>query len=162
MTLLDVFGVTNHIEWWQELPRAVVVFVFGLILLRLSGRRVFARWSALDIIISIIMGSSLSRALTGSAPLGGTLLAMILLAFLHWLLARSVARSPRVAHLVEGGAVVLGHSGAVLERQLQRHNISVTDIHEALRKQGVADVAQTRRLTLEPSGNITVLKAESG
>jgi len=157
MTLLDVFGATNHIEWWQELPRAFVVFVFGLILLRVSGRRVFARWSALDIIVSIIMGSCLSRALTGSAPLGGTLLAMILLAFLHWLLALTVARSARFARLVEGSAVVLGHSGAVLERELRQHNISATDIQEALRKQGVADVRETRQLTLEPSGNITVL-----
>lgn len=159
MTLLDVFGATNHIEWWQELPRAVVVFVFGLVLLRVSGRRVFARWSALDIIVSIIMGSSLSRALTGSAPLGGTLLAMILLAFLHWLLALTVARSARFARLVEGGAVVLGHSGTVLEREVRQHNISATDIEEALRKEGVAHVSETRQLTLEPSGNITVLKA---
>lgn len=157
MTLLDVFGVTNHIEWWQELPRAFVVFVFGLTLLRVSGRRVFARWSALDIIVSIIMGSSLSRALTGSAPLGGTLLAMILLAFLHWLFARTATRSARFAQLVEGSAVVLGHSGALLERELRQHNISVTDIQEALRKQGVADIRETRQLTLEPSGNITVL-----
>jgi|SRR6185437_4354731 len=159
MTLLDVFGVTNHIEWWQELPRTLVVFIFGLILLRLSGRRAFARWSALDIIVSIIMGSSLSRALTGSAPLGGTLLAMILLAFLHWLLARTAARSERFAQVVEGSAVVLGRSGVVLERQLRQHNISTTDIDEALRKEGVADVGETRQLTLEPSGNITVLKA---
>lgn len=159
MSLLSVFGVTNHIEWWQELPRAVVVFVFGLLLLRLSGRRAFARWSALDIIVSIIMGSSLSRALTGSAPLGGTLLAMVLLAFLHWLLARMATRSHRFAHLVEGGAVILGKSGTISERQLRRHNISATDFQEALRKEGVDDVARARQITLEPSGNITVLTA---
>ena len=159
MTLLDVFGVTRHVEWWQEMPRAVVIFVFGLILLRVSGRRAFARWSALDIIISIVMGSSLGRALTGSAPLGGTMLAMILLAFLHWLLARTAAWSPRFAHLVEGSPAILGQAGAVFEQQLRRHNISATDFHEALRKEGVADVAQTRQITLEPSGTITVLSA---
>lgn len=159
MTLLDVFGVTNHVEWWQEIPRAVVIFVFGLILLRLSGRRAFARWSALDIIVSIIVGSSLSRALTGSAPLGGTLLAMTLFAFMHWLLARSAARSASFARLIEGGAVILGESGTVSEQQLRRHNISATDLHEALRKQGVSDPAETRRITLEPSGNITVISA---
>lgn len=159
MTLLDVFGVTRHVEWWQELPRAFVIFVFGLLLLRLSGRRAFARWSALDIIVSIVMGSSLGRALTGSAPLGGTMLAMILLAFLHWLLARMAARSPRFAHLVEGSPAILGQSGTVFEQQLQRHNISETDLHEALRKEGVADAAKTRQITLEPSGLITVLKA---
>ena len=159
MTLLDVFGVTNHIEWWQELPRAFVVFIFGLILLRISGRRTFARWSALDIIVSIIMGSSLSRALTGSAPLGGTLLAMILIACLHWVLARAASRSPRFAHLVEGQAAILGQSGQVFPRAMQRYNISETDMHEALRKAGLPDAARTRQVTLEPSGTITVLTA---
>lgn len=159
MTLLSVFGVTNHVEWWQELPRAVVIFAFGLLLLRLSGRRTFARWSALDIVVSIIMGSSLSRALTGSAPLGGTLLAMALLAFLHWLLARMATRSNRLARVIEGGAVILGKSGTISERQLLQHNISATDFQEALRKGGVEDVARARQITLEPSGNITVLTA---
>lgn len=159
MTLLDVFGVTNHIEWWQELPRAFVVFVFGLILLRISGRRTFARWSALDIIVSIVMGSSLSRALTGSAPLGGTLLAMSLIAFLHWVLARAASRSRRFAHLVEGQPAILGQSGAVFPREMQRYNISETDMSEALRKEGVPDAARTLQVTLEPSGAITVLTA---
>lgn len=159
MTLLDVFGATNHVQWWQEVPRAVVVFVFGLILLRLSGRRAFARWSALDIVVSIIVGSSLSRALTGSAPLGGTLLAMTLFAFMHWILARTAARSAWFARFIEGGAVILGQSGRVSEEQMRRHNISATDLHEALRKEGVEDAAQTRRVTLEPSGNITVITA---
>jgi uncharacterized membrane protein YcaP (DUF421 family) len=159
MTLLDVFGVTNHIEWWQEVPRAFVVFVFGLLLLRVSGKRTFARWSALDIIVSIIVGSSLSRALTGSAPLGGTMLAMILIASLHWMLARMAAHSPGFARVIEGGAAVLGKSGIVFEGQLRQHNISNTDIQEALRKEGVADAAKTSQITLEPSGVITVLKA---
>ncbi|MBN9076695.1 MAG: hypothetical protein J0H84_10770 [Rhizobiales bacterium] len=33
----------RHILWWQMSIRAVLVFVFGLILIRLFGRRVFGR-----------------------------------------------------------------------------------------------------------------------
>ena len=159
MTLIDVFGETRHVEWWQELPRAVVVFVFGLILLRLSGRRTFARWSALDLIVSIIMGSCLGRALTGSAPLGGTLLAMALFACLHWLLARAAARSVSFARLLEGSPAILGRSGQLFGLQMRRHNISDTDMQEALRKEGVESAAKARQITLEPSGTITILTA---
>lgn len=157
MTLLDIFGQTKQVEWWQELPRAVVIFVYGLLLLRISGRRTFARWSALDIILSVITGSCLGRALTGGAPLGGTMLAVLLLTALHWVLARCSAHSDRFAHLVEGKPVVIGEAGALLEPQMLHYNISETDCHEALRMRGINDVAQTRRITLEPSGNITVL-----
>jgi uncharacterized membrane protein YcaP (DUF421 family) len=159
MTLLDVFGVTNKVEWWQELPRAVVIFVYGLLLLRISGRRTFARWSALDIIISVVTGSALGRAMTGGAPLGGTMLAVLLLTALHWILARASAHSNRFARIVEGRPVVIGEAGALLKPQMLRYNISDTDCLEALRNRGIQEVAQTRRLTLEPSGNITVLTA---
>jgi len=50
----------------QECVRTVLVFAYGLLLVRLAGRRIFGKWSALDIIVSIMVGSNLSRALTRS------------------------------------------------------------------------------------------------
>jgi uncharacterized membrane protein YcaP (DUF421 family) len=82
---------------------------------------------------------------------------MILIAFLHWVLARTASRSRRFAHLIEGQAAILGQAGAVFPREMRRYNISETDMHEALRKEGVADAGRTSQITLEPSGTITVL-----
>ena len=78
-----VFGVEHNVSLAQECARAVLIFFYGLALLRLTGRRTFAHWSALDVLLSIIIGSNLSRALTGSVPLAGTLLASALLVGLH-------------------------------------------------------------------------------
>ncbi len=64
-----ILGSGHAVGPWQECARAILIFLYGLVLLRLSGRRTFAQWSALDVVLSIIIGSSLSRALTGSAPL---------------------------------------------------------------------------------------------
>ncbi len=47
----------------------MLIFAYGLVLVQLSGRRTFGKWSALDVIVSIMLDSSQSRALTGSAPL---------------------------------------------------------------------------------------------
>ncbi len=60
----------------QECARAVVIFAFGLLLMRFSGRRIFAQWSALDIVVAFTAGSNLSRAITGPVPLFGTMAAM--------------------------------------------------------------------------------------
>ena len=107
----DIFGETNYLGVWQECARAALVFAYGLALVRIAGRRVFGKWSALDIIVSIIVGSNLSRAITGSAPLLGTLVATTALMALHWVLAMSAARWPALSHLVEGCAVSLGQGG---------------------------------------------------
>ena len=158
MTLDDVFGTTNHLDWMQECARAILIFAYGLIVVRLGGRRTFAKWSALDLIVSIVAGSNLSRALTGQAPFWGTLAATAVLMALHWVLAKVVARSPRMSRLLEGRPIPLGRGGRLEEQALVRHAVSEADLNEALRVAGVESASVARLVTLEPSGRISVLK----
>lgn len=158
-SLVAVLGQQGHVLWWQECVRAVLAFVFGLALVRMAGRRAFGKWAALDIIVSIIIGSNLSRALTGNAPFGGTLAATALLMAMHFFLAKLAAHLPRMSTIVEGVPVQLSHSGQLREAALAGQNISRHDLDEALRQSGVEDLRHTRLVMLEPSGKITVLKA---
>lgn len=155
-----IFGSGPDLAWYQECARAALTFIYGLVLVRIAGRRIFGKWSALDIVVSIIIGSNLSRALTGSAPLWGTLVATTLLVALHWVLARLVAFSRGFSRIVEGGPVELARHGAPAPSVRERYTISEADLHEALRQSGVDDIAAARVVTLEPSGKITVLKRE--
>lgn len=161
MDLIAVFGPKGDITWWQECLRAVLILLYGLVLVRLAGRRVFGKWSALDIIVSILVGSNLSRALTGSAALWGTLAATTLLMALHWLLAHLAARSTTFSKLVEGAPIQLGGGGGLDRSALIRDSISQHDLEEALHQNGIDEVGDSRLILLEPSGKITVLKAKS-
>ncbi len=154
-----IFGSLNDISLVQECLRAILIFAYGLLVVRLSGRRTFAQWSPLDFVLAVVAGSSLGRALTGGAPLVGTLAAVGALAALHWIVAFAVARNDWISRWVEGGAVVLAEGGALNDRMRLRHNISHADLAEALRREGLSDLSATRRVTLEPNGNITVLKS---
>lgn len=156
--LQAVFGTQQHIVWWQECVRALVVFAYGLGLMRISGRRTFGRWSALDIVVSIVFGSSLSRALTGNAPFGGTLAAMTVLIALHWALARAVTVSPKVADALEGESVTLAEAGTLNDEGMRGFSVSGRDLHEALRGAGILHLAEARLVMLEPSGKISVVK----
>jgi len=155
-----LFGIKDHITLGQECARAVLIFFYGLVMLRLSGKRTFARWSALDMIISIIVGSNLSRALTGSAPLAGTLAAVAVLVILHIAFSFAVARSEWLSDLIEGNAVLLGRDGHLDDGQRRRHYISTEDFAEALRRQGVEHVEDTKAICLEANGRISVIKKE--
>lgn len=153
-----IFGSQHSLSWAQECARAVLVFVYGLVLVRLTGRRVFGKWSALDIVVSIIVGSNLSRTLTGGAPLPGTLAATTLLMGLHWIIAHLAARVPLVSRLVEGAPIVLAENGAHDAAIRKRHGVTEADLAESLRQSGLEAPAEAKRVTLEPSGRITVLK----
>ncbi len=90
----------------------------------------------------------------------GTLLATTLLMLLHWILAQLAARSPRVSELLEGAQIVLVRDGKVDRARLRKQSISHADLNEALRQQSLEHVGHARLISLEPSGKITVLKAD--
>ena len=156
--IASIFGTGPHLQWWQECDRTILVFAFGLALVRASGHRTFSKWSALDTVVSIVAGSSLSRAITGNAPLFGTIAATALLVILHGVLARACAGSRRISSLFEGAPVPLGRDGSVDDGARRHHSVSHSDLEEAMRGVDVGEVAQARLITLEPSGKITVLK----
>jgi hypothetical protein len=49
--------------------RAVLLFAFGIACIRIAGRRTFAHYSPLDIIVALIVGSNISRVMTGKGCL---------------------------------------------------------------------------------------------
>jgi len=158
-----IFGVEEHLLWYQGAARAALIFFFGLVILRLSGRRTFANMSALDIVISVVAGSGLSETMAGSAPLPSTLTAVAVLVGLHLVLSHAVARVPLLSKLVEGDAIPLMDQGKVDHRARKRHMISEADLEEALRDHGLAglsDIGRVEAITLEPNGEITVLKKD--
>jgi uncharacterized membrane protein YcaP (DUF421 family) len=147
----------------QECARAGLCFFYGLLMLRLSGRRTFAQMSAIDLVISIIIGSNLSRAMTGSIPFWQTLASVAVLVGLHVILAYLVAHYPDLARRVEGRPIMLAEDGKILEGPRLRCKISLADLDESLREKGLdglGDIGKTRKLVLEPSGKISVIKKE--
>ena len=154
----ELFGSINDVSIWQAVARALLVLAYGILAVRLVGRRIFGKWSALDIVVSIIVGSNLSRAITGSAPLWATLAATSALLFAHWLLAQAAARSTLFSRLFEGAPVWLARDGKVDDVTRRRRSVSDADIGEALRSSGVETIDDASEIVLEPSGHISSLR----
>ena len=60
---------------------------------------------------------------------------------------------------------VLAENGAIYEKARLRCKISMADLDESLREEGLDgldDIARARKLVLEPSGKISVIKVRHG
>jgi uncharacterized membrane protein YcaP (DUF421 family) len=150
----------TEITWWQMSARAVVIFAYGLFLVRLAGRRVFGQWAPLDIVVSLIIGSNLSRALTGTVPLVQTLIASTVLVLLHALISAIAVRWPPFAVLVKGRSVRLVSDGQVDHSALRRNGLGPRDLEEALRTGGVAGPEDVQGAWLERNGAVSVVKRD--
>lgn len=79
--------------------RAVIAYAGGLVLVRLGKNRLLGRTTAFDIILAFLLGSLLSRAINGGAPMVGSLAAAAVLVALHWGVALLTFHSERLDRL---------------------------------------------------------------
>jgi uncharacterized membrane protein YcaP (DUF421 family) len=144
----------------QLCVRAALLFVFGVILIRIAGRRTFSRATPLDIVVALVVGSNLSRIMIGRAPFMGGLAATLVLVLLHRLFAMLTLRWSPLASWVKSEPAVLVRDGAVDEKALIRHGLSRSDLLEGLRLEQQDDPSAVRLATLEGGGRISVLPKE--
>jgi uncharacterized membrane protein YcaP (DUF421 family) len=137
--------------------RAVLLFVFGVVCIRIAGRRTFSQAAPLDIIVAIVVGSNLSRAMTGKAPFLASLAATLVLVVLHRLLAMATLRWSPLARWIKYEPAVLVRQGQADDAALRRHGISQDNLMEGLRMEQIDTVADVRLATLEGGGKISVV-----
>ncbi len=105
-----------------------------------------------------MLGSVLSRAINGSAPLWGTLGAAAVLVAMHWVLSFLSFHWQTFGHLVKGLPRTLIVDGKVHEHELRRNLITNHDLAEMLRLQGrIAEPSEAKLATLERNGQISAI-----
>jgi len=93
--------------------RTLIVYAAALAIVRLGSRRFLSQASAFDVIVAIMLGSVMSRAINGSAPFGATLVSGAVLVGLHWLIATAAYRLDWLGPIVKGRPVRLIVDGTV-------------------------------------------------
>ncbi len=146
------------ILWWQMSVRAAVIFLFGLLVVRLFGRRAFGKHSPLDVVLAIIIGSNLSRALTANAPFLPTLAASAVIVLLYWLFEHVSARSRVFSRVVKGDPIWLLRDGRLDARTMRSAGLSEGDLEEAARASGIRNLSEVGEAVFERSGDISTVR----
>jgi uncharacterized membrane protein YcaP (DUF421 family) len=141
----------------QFCARALLLFFYGLLCIRIAGRRTFSNLSPLDIVVAIVVGSNISRAMTGKAPFVPALIATLLVVVLHRLVAMATVRSNVLAKFVKGQATVVVREGVIDRDAMWSHQLSEDDLLEGLRMEQTSSVEKVALATIERGGKISVV-----
>lgn len=141
--------------------RAILVFGFLLLLTRIIGRRELSSLQPFDLILIIILGDAVQQGLTqDDYSLTGAFLAIGTIAVLQVFVSWVGFRFPRARPVLEGTPIVVVQDGNVIERNARRERLSVDEIREAARFQGIGRLSEVRWAVLETNGQITFIKAK--
>jgi uncharacterized membrane protein YcaP (DUF421 family) len=142
----------------QISARGIIVFIFTLLMVRLSARRSLARRTVFDSVFLVILASVLARAINGSADLLPTVGGGFAMVAFHRLLAWMAFYSHWFGDLIKGPERTLISHGEMLHHAMRANHISKHDLEEDLRLElHTEDLGVVQTARLERSGGISFI-----
>src|SRR5258706_65317 len=139
----------------EKILRPVIVYIFLIVGLRLSGKRELAQLNPFDLIVLLTLSNTVQNAIIGddNSVTGGIIGATSLLA-INYLVVRFLYDHRKIDQLVEGRADILVEDGKIHEHKLKRELITKEELAAAARKQGFETLAEVRQCVLEPGATL--------
>jgi len=142
----------------EIIVRATVIYFFLWAVARGVGKRELSEMTAFELILLVIMGDLIQQGATqedmsliGAALAIGTLaMWSLIFAYLSW-------RFKRLRPVLEGVPVIVIHHGEPLDKVLAIERLTLDEVCEAARNQGIADLADVEIGVLEPDGRFSFL-----
>lgn len=141
--------------------RTLMVYLVLLLGLRLTGKREVGQMTPFDLVLLLLLSNAVQNAMTGpDTSVSGGIVAAITLLLVNAFLTRLVGPRRHLRKLIEGTPRLLIHSGQVVMENLAKENLTVDELHQALREHGVSSITEVGLAVLEVDGSISVLKKD--
>src|SRR5690242_16693712 len=139
--------------------RGVVVFLFLFLLMRIMGRRELSSLEPFDLILLIILGDAVQQGLTqDDYSLTGAMLAVGTIGALQIATSYANFKLPQLRTFLDGEPVVIVQDGKPIEKNLKRERLTLDDIAEAARQEGIGKLDDVAWAVMETSGQISFIK----
>lgn len=140
--------------------RVVVVYAFLLGVVRLLGKRKLGDYSAFDLVIAVLLADLASEVVFGTVTLVHGLLAVGMIAAVHYGKHHLAYASPWLQHWLGGSPTVLVRDGEVQPHALRSERLSEATLLSLLRAEGAHELAEVKLAMLEPNGQLSVVRQD--
>ena len=142
--------------------RAVLLYLFILFILRMTGKRQIADLQPFDLIITMTIADLASTAISDTdIPLLYSVIPILALYLVQQAVAYISLRSRRFRTFVCGSPLLLVREGVLQEGVMRQANYTVSDLCDHLRAGGVFDMKAVRYAILETNGTLSVLEKQA-
>ncbi len=147
-----------HNSYLQIIIRALAVYFFMIIAIRVFGKKELAQLSVIDLVFILLISNAVQNAMVGpDTSLSGGLLAALSLFAANFTLKKIMYRSKKVSDWMQGEAILLIYKGKIQAQHLAKAEISVQELEAAVREHGTKDIQHVDVAMLEVDGNISIV-----
>ena len=129
------------LPWWEFAARGLIVYVFLMVLLRITGRRQVGQLAPFDLVLLLVLSNALQNSMNGgdNSVTGGVISALTLVG-VNWVVGYVVFRSKRLSRVIEGRPEVLVHNGHVYRDVMERERLTQSELDAAIRHSGCGSI----------------------
>jgi uncharacterized membrane protein YcaP (DUF421 family) len=139
--------------------RAVFLYVFIVVVMRVIGRRELSSLTAVDLVLLIVLGDAIQQGLTqDDYSVTGAVIAVATISAVQVASSYVAFRSKRARKVIEGEPIVVIQDGTVLQNNLKRERLTEDDVAEEMRMQQIGSFDEVQWAILETNGQISFVK----
>lgn len=143
----------------ESVIRPALVYLFLLLLLRLTGKRTLAQITTFDFVLLLIISEGTQQALIGedNSMINGAIVVSTLIA-LNILMSLLKQRSKGIDRLLDDIPLVIVADGKPLKDRMDKSRVDEDDVLDAARENhGLERMDQIRHAILERDGRISII-----
>lgn len=144
----------------ETMARASMVYVVLLIVVRILGKREVGATTAFDFIVALILGEVTDEIIFGNVTIYQGLVAIGVVAVWHYTNSWGSFRSQTIDRLTGAEPTEVVKDGQLVWAALAKERISEGELWSELRLQGIEELREVKRATVEPNGQVSVIKQE--
>lgn len=136
--------------------RAVILYTIMVITMRALGKRQLGQFQPYEFAITIIIADLIASPIGDvSTPLMQGVLPVAALFIMHTLISFITFKSDKARSLISGKPTIIMRDGAIDRQEMQRLCLTLSDLLEGLRQNGILDPASVSTAVFESNGTIS-------
>ena len=145
------------VPWWELVIRGLIVYLFLIGLLRLTGKRQIGEFSPLDLILLLILSNAVQNSMSaGDNSLIGGLISATTLVGINYFVNLLMFKNKKFEAILEGSPQVLISQGKIFEEVMNDAKLTRLELDSTLRLAGYFELKKVKLAILENNGRVSV------
>jgi len=141
--------------------RAVSVYLFMILAIRVFGKKELAQLSVIDLVFILLISNAVQNAMIGpDTSLDGGLVAAGALFLANYTLKRILYKNKKISELIQGESILLIYKGIPNMDNCNKAEITIEELEAAAREHGTKDIQSVDLAMLEIDGNISIISSD--
>ena len=138
--------------------RTVLIYILIILAMRIMGKRQLGELQPIELVVALMISDLAAVPMQdNSIPFLLGVVPIVVLVALELLLSLLMLKSGRISRLISGKPMVLIKEGVISQKALKTIRMTVEDLSEALRQQGVFNPDDVEFALIEPNGHLSVV-----